>query len=86
MKTTNMQDGVRGGVHMAKEKSPGAGAMSERQPIYLAVNIQFPEQVSFYRDIRALLLCFFRMLGEALKIVWLCYSPYLEKLHIRRKR
>ena len=77
---------ARGGEGMAKEKPLRTqGAMSDRQPIYLAVNIQFPEQVSFYRDVRALFLCFVMMLGEALKIIWLSYSPYLAKLRIRQK-
>ena len=72
---------------MAKEKPlHEQRVMRDRQPIYLAVNIQYPEQVSFYRDIRALFLSLIMMLGEALKIIWLLYSPYLAKLHIRRKR
>lgn len=72
---------------MAKEKPlHEQGPMSDRQPIYLTVNIQFPEQVSFYRDVRALFLCFVMMLGEVLKTIWLSYYPYLEKLRIRRKR
>ena len=72
---------------MAKEKPlHEQGAMHDRQPIYLAVNVQYPEQVSFYRDIRALFLSLIMMLAEGLKIIWLSYSPYLEKLRIRRKR
>ena len=72
---------------MAKEKPlHEQGAMRDRQPIYLAVNVQYPEQVSFYRDIRALFLSLIMMLAEGLKIIWLSYSPYLEKLRIRRKR
>ena len=72
---------------MVKEKPlHEQGTMGDRQPIYLAVNIQFPEQVSFYRDVRALFLCLVMMLGEVLKTIWLSYYPYLEKLRIRRKR
>ena len=72
---------------MAKEKPlHEQGTMGDRQPIYLAVNIQFPEQVSFYRDVCALFLGFVMMLGEVLKTIWLSYYPYLEKLRIRRKR
>lgn len=72
---------------MAKEKPlHEQGGMDDRQPIYLTVNIQYPEQVSLYRDIRALFLCFVMMLGEVLKTIWLSYYPYLEKLRIQRKR
>lgn len=72
---------------MAKEKPlrEQGGLRDHRQPIYLSINVQYPEQVSFYRDVRALILCFVMMLVEVLKIIWLSYSPYLAKFRIRRK-